>query len=162
REYKEAGPLMDRIVAIRKKAARDRPWLVRDAEVYQRYIKRVLALTRNEEELLHKSAEASYDAKQLERIGRTAEAIRLADESLATRKRLLGYADGVYLEELIYQAHRYLRMKQKQTGLGLLEEAVRMQRELKGELHRDHAASMQGLALAFEEVGELQKAEKLL
>jgi CHAT domain-containing protein len=161
-EYRDASPLADKVLAIREKASREQPWLVTDARLKQRYVRRYVELTEDEQEQLSRAANDFYDAKQLDKLGRSTAAVERADKALEVRKRVLGYADSVYIEEFVFQGSRRGRIKgEEEAGRKMLEQAVRLQRELKGELHRDHAATLQMLALNQKEKGQLEEAEKL-
>ena len=162
-DYRAAGKLSRELLDLHRKLDRDRPWVIRDAEVFDRYIRRVLEMNEQDVARLKETARDLQHVDRLSRFGKRDEALKLVEETLGKRKQLLGFIDHMYSRYLALQATMLLSSgRDEAAGIKLMEEAIATLRTLYGEQHRDCAAALQGLALVHRKRGDLDKAAKLL
>ncbi len=160
-EYREASSLVDHLLRIRQTIDAARPWLIRDAEVHRRYVRRMLELTPEQHDLLRQAALEFDEAKQFVALRDYPRAAALTEKALAARRAVVGYADNVYLEHLTDLAYLRLLLKGQAAGRKLMVQAQRLQRELVGEMNHRHAVMVRRLSLMLGRLGELDESAKL-
>jgi CHAT domain-containing protein len=163
-DYPAAQRHARELVALRDAVDADRPWLAAEARASLRYVERIIELQPPQEADLRRAAQwLLQEAARFDALGKPREALEAAQRGLQLRRQVLGYADGVYIEQLVLQGVRQSRLGQTQASEAAFAEGLHLLQELYGtQYHRDYAATLQAVALVRRQAGRLPEAIALL
>ncbi|MCJ1255882.1 Kinesin light chain 3 [Lignoscripta atroalba] len=93
--------------------------------------------------------------------GQTQEAVKLSEQVLKVRKRILGDEHPDTLKSMNNLACSYSDLGQRQEALKLSEQVLKVSKRILGDEHPDTLTSMNNLANSYSDLGQRQDALKL-
>jgi CHAT domain-containing protein/tetratricopeptide (TPR) repeat protein len=110
---------------------------------------------------LRKAEGLNAQVERLRQQGKAKEALPLAEEALALRRKLLGEKHPEYAHSLNSLASLYQAVGEYARARPLLEQALALRKEVLGEKHPDYATSLSNLASLYHVQGEYARARPL-
>jgi tetratricopeptide (TPR) repeat protein len=133
-----------------------------DARNEQAYLERLASLKREEARELAKAEENLAKIAELDKQGKYAEAIPLAEAAVKTQQRLLGESNAKLAERLLWLGYLLRVQGDYARAEPPLRQALAIRKKALGENHPDYAASLDNLASLYWAQGDYARAEPLL
>jgi len=136
-------------------------WRVTDAWLALEHTRLLAGLDDTEREELSRSEALNYQVFDLWSAGKSREALPLAEEALAIRRRLCGDDHPLTALSLFNVAAQHTSIGDYARAEPLQRQALEIWKKLLGEEHPDYAASLNNLAALYYAMGDYARAEPL-
>jgi CHAT domain-containing protein/Tfp pilus assembly protein PilF len=136
-------------------------WQVTDARLALENLELLARLDPQDRTLLQEAASLNARIVQLWSAGRSRQALPLARQAVAIRRRLLGERHRDYAQSLFNLAAQHEALGQWKEAETLYRQALDLRKQVLGERHPHYATNLNNLAVLYYSQGEYTQAERL-
>jgi CHAT domain-containing protein/Tfp pilus assembly protein PilF len=149
------------VLAIQTQLHAKDHWQVTDARIALERLELLAGLDPKERALLQEADSLNTRVVQLWSAGRSREALPLARQAVAIRRKVQGERHPDYAQSLFNLAAQHQALGQWKEAEALYRQALAIKKQVLGERHPDYAGSLSNLAALYLELGEYTQAEPL-
>jgi CHAT domain-containing protein/tetratricopeptide (TPR) repeat protein len=158
-DFVAARKARQEVLAIETKLRGAAHWQVTDARLALEHVDLLARLEPKERSLVQKATTLNKQVFELWSAGKSSEALPLARQAVAIRRRLLGERHPDYAQSLFNLAAQHQGLGQWKEADALYRQALEITKQALGERHPDYAFSLNNLAGLYYSQGEYAKAE---
>lgn len=159
--FAKARPLREERLKICEKVYGRDDWRTVDARLAVKLLDRLEQLSVEECQQLAEAQRLNLQGLQLQKAGKTREALAVSRKSLALYKKLLGERQSLYPTLLFNVASYHKSIGEYAQAEPLYRQAIEIRKDILGENHPDYASTLNNLASLHQARGELTAAEAL-
>jgi CHAT domain-containing protein/Flp pilus assembly protein TadD len=159
--FPAAQKLRQKILAIQTQQHGKDHWQVTDARLALAHSELLARLDPEERGQLQEATTLNMQVFQLWKAGKSREALPLARQAVAIRRRLLGERHRDYALSLLNLAAQHQALGQWKEAEPLYRQVLDLRKQMLGERHPDYAISLNNLAVLYKDQGDYAKAEPL-